>query len=356
MAVIMPQRYDASSLIDFAGRLLVAAGLAPEMSKVTAEILVEGDLLGHSTHGLALLPLYLDEVREGRMSSQGAPRVLADFPAALTWDGMRLPGPWLTSRAIGIALDRAKTLGTATVVIRRSHHIACLASYLRQVAEQGMMIVLACSDPTVSWMAPYGGKKGVISPNPIAAGWPTDKGPVMVDVSQSVVAFGVARRAHVEGRRLPHVWILDSNGNPTDDPGSLMDGKGGTLLPAGGVDHGHKGYALGLLVEALTGSLAGHGRADPGEGWTGTVYVQVLNPALYAGEAAFVRESSWVADACRASPPRGGFERVRLPGEAGLRRREAQLREGVELHASIMPALAECSRKLGIEMVRARVG
>jgi L-lactate dehydrogenase len=86
------------------------------------------------------------------------------------------------------------------------------------------------------------------------------------------------------------------------------------------------------------------------------VYVQVLNPALYAGEAAFVRESSWVADACRASPPRGGFERVRLPGEAGLRRREAQLREGVELHASIMPALAECSRKLGIEMVRARVG
>jgi LDH2 family malate/lactate/ureidoglycolate dehydrogenase len=123
--------------------------------------------------------------------------------------------------------------------------------------------------------------------------------------------------------------------------------KGG-LLPIGGVDHGHKGYALGLLVEALTSGLSGHGRADPNEGWAADVYVQVFDPALYGGREDFLRQTEWVADACRKTAPRPGFDRVRLPGEAGLRRREKQLADGVELYPGIMPALAPWSEKLGV--------
>jgi L-lactate dehydrogenase len=121
--------------------------------------------------------------------------------------------------------------------------------------------------------------------------------------------------------------------------------KPGALLPTGGVDHGHKGYALGLLVEALTGGLAGHGRADPPEGWTATIYLQILDPALFGGTEAFVRETGWVADACKASPPRPGFDRVRLPGEAGLRKREDQLARGVELYPSILTSLEPWMKK-----------
>src|SRR6476620_10850864 len=118
----MPARHPAAALREFAAALFTRAGLETEKAVVSAEVLVEGDLLGHTTHGLALLPQYLAEVEKGSMTKVGQPDVVADFPSALTWDGRRLPGPWLVTRAIDVAVGRAKQAGTCTVVIRRSHH------------------------------------------------------------------------------------------------------------------------------------------------------------------------------------------------------------------------------------------
>src|SRR4051812_39829805 len=108
----MSHRHSAAALTDFARMLLERAGVDAEKSRAVAEVLVEGDLLGHTTHGLALLPAYLDEVGKGSMRKTGEPRVIADFPAAVTWDGGRLPGPWLVRRAIEVAVPRAKQNGT----------------------------------------------------------------------------------------------------------------------------------------------------------------------------------------------------------------------------------------------------
>jgi LDH2 family malate/lactate/ureidoglycolate dehydrogenase len=124
----------------------------------------------------------------------------------------------------------------------------------------------------------------------------------------------------------------------------------GTLLPIGGVDHGHKGYALGLLVEALTSGLAGHGRADAREGWGASVLVQVYQPACFGGAEAFRRQAEHVASACRATPPRPGVERVRLPGESGLRRRAEQLARGVMLYPGIFDSLRPWAEKLGVPL------
>src|SRR5215212_8239284 len=129
----MSSRHPASTLITYARTLLERAGVEPDKAQVVAEILVEGDLLGHTTHGLALLPQYLAELEKGSMTKSGEPRVLSDFPAAIAWDGRRLPGPWLTVKALELAASRAKQNGTCTVSIRRSHHIACLAAYPRRV-------------------------------------------------------------------------------------------------------------------------------------------------------------------------------------------------------------------------------
>jgi L-lactate dehydrogenase len=346
----MSVRHSAASLTAFASALLARTGLDADKAQVVARILTEGDLLGHTTHGLQLLAPYLGELEKGGMTKAGEPAVLADFPAAVTWDGRRLPGPWLVTRAIQLACARARIHGTGTVVIRRSHHLACLAAYLRPVSEQGLMILLSSSDPAAGGVAPHGGRRSLYTPDPIAAAWPAGDTPVILDISTSITTNGLTRRLRAEGRRFPGRWAVDANGEPTDDPARVLAEPPGALLPMGGADHGHKGFALGLMVEALTGGLAGHGRADPDEGWSANVFVQVLDPALFGGREDFIRQTSWLAAACRANPTREGFDRVRLPGEAALARRAAQLAQGVELYPGIMDALAPWAQKLGVAL------
>lgn len=341
-------RYPAAALSAFADALLTQAGLDADKARTVAAILLEGDLLGHDTHGLALLAPYLAEIERGRMRTTGEPEVVADFPAAVTWDGRYLPGPWLTVRALELAATRAEQLGACTVVIRRSHHIACLAAYLQPVADRGLVAVLSCSDPHIRSVAPHGGRSAVFTPNPLAAAWPTRGEPVMLDVSMSITTNGLTNRLAAERRRFPGPWALDARGEPTDDPAAVVAAPGGALLPMGGLDHGHKGYALALLVEALTNGLAGHGRSVPLEGWGATVHVQVYAPALFGGAESFTRETEHLAATCRATPPRAGFARVRLPGEAGLARRAEQLAAGVALHPKILPALAPWAEKLRV--------
>ena len=101
-------------------------------------------------------------------------------------------------------------------------------------------------------------------------------------------------------------------------------------------------------MEALTAGLAGHGRADPREGWGGTVFVQVLDPEAFGGIAAFRRQMDHMVRAAHESKPRPGVERVRLPGEAGMRRLREQRANGVALYPTIMPALLPWAEKLGV--------
>jgi len=107
-------------------------------------------------------------------------------------------------------------------------------------------------------------------------------------------------------------------------------------------------------VEALTAGLAGHGRADPPEPMGASLFLQILDPEAFSGGEAFRRQMGWVAEACLNNPPRAGFEQVRLPGQKGLLRREQQLRDGIELHAAILPALAPWANKFGIALLQPR--
>lgn len=342
--------YSAEALTGFANQLLAAAGLSAPKADAVAQILVEGDLMGHTTHGLALLGPYLGELESGGMRREGEPEVLADAPAAVTWDGRRLPGPWLVLQAMALATERARHCGTGTVVIRRSHHIACLAAYLQRATSQGLLMVLTCSDPNVASVAPFGGLDAVFTPNPISAGIPTPGTPVLIDISTSATTNGLTGRLHREGGRLPAPWVIDGHGQPTDDPGVLFKEPKGTILPLGGVDSGHKGYGLSLLVEALTGGLAGHGRADPKEGWGATVFVQVIDPRAFAGLDAFTRQTGAVTQQCHASRPAREGSAVRTPGEKGLALAKKQREAGVALYPSIMPSLEPWAKKLRVAM------
>jgi LDH2 family malate/lactate/ureidoglycolate dehydrogenase len=133
--------YRMEELLGFATALFRRAGLDSDKAGTVAEILVEGDLLGHTTHGLALAAPYLAALDAGSITRKGDPVVVSDRGGAMCWDGRRLPGPWLVVRAIEQALARFPEHGGAAVAIRESHHIGCLAAYVERATSKDCMVL-----------------------------------------------------------------------------------------------------------------------------------------------------------------------------------------------------------------------
>jgi LDH2 family malate/lactate/ureidoglycolate dehydrogenase len=340
--------YDYEALCAFATALGESVGLPPDRARMQSEILLEADLMGHTTHGLALLPGLLKAIETGAIRAMGEPEVLSDRGSAVFWDANSLPGTWLLSRAITEASARIRTHPVVTFVMRSMSHIGALGAYLRQATERGLMITIMNSDPGMRTVAPAGGMEGQLAPNPLAFGYPTDGDPILIDISTSSVANGWVRRWSAEARRLPGKWLQDADGNVTDDPATLFGNPAGTMLPLGGLELGHKGFALSLMVDAITTGLSGAGRAakSPSEGTP--VFLQLIDPKAFGGEEAFRRETGFLAKACRSSRPRAGVAAVKMPGDTALARRRAQLEKGVELYESIMPALTPWADKFKI--------
>ncbi|HXP96775.1 MAG TPA: Ldh family oxidoreductase [Telmatospirillum sp.] len=343
------ERYDSNAINEFTSALFRHAGLDEEKADSVAKILLSADMMGHVTHGLALVPWYLKEAQSGGMNRTGTPEVISDRGACVTWNGMRLPGAWLTEKAMTLALDRVGTYGTVTVVIADSHHIGALAAYLPRATERGYMALLACSTPSGAKVAPFGGRQAVFTPNPLAAGIPTDGDPILLDISSSITTVNRSKQMAREGQHFPHPWALDAGGEPTDDP-SVVVSQGGTLLPVGGLDHGHKGYSWAILVEALTQGLGGFGRSDHPTGESLSVFLQVIDPTAFGGKAAFTRQTTWLTEACVNCPPRPGVDRVRIPGELALARQRTSRDHGVILSSSIVDGLRPLAVEAGLVM------
>jgi LDH2 family malate/lactate/ureidoglycolate dehydrogenase len=340
--------YAYEALRDFATDLGEKSGLPRDRSTTQAEILLEADLMGHTTHGLALLSGLLKSVESGAIRASGEPEVLSDHGSTVFWEANSLPGTWLLTRAIGEARKRVGSHPVVTFVLQNMSHIAALGAYLHQATDHGLVITIMNSDPGMRTVVPAGGKEGQLAPNPLAFGYPTDGGPVLIDISTSSVANGWVRRWNTQGSRLPGKWLQDVDGNVTDDPAVLFGNPPGTMLPLGGLDLGHKGFALSLMVDALTTGLSGMGRVSKPVGGGTPVFLQLIDPNGFAGVESFNREMSFLAQACRSSRPRAGIAAVRMPGDTALARRCAQLQQGVELYPSIMPDLRTWADRFGI--------
>ena len=348
----MTNRYNTIELISYIEALFSAIGMDPDKSAIVAPLLVEADLMGHTTHGIAQAPAYLSGLQNGLMSGRGDPITVSDRGATITWDGQRISGIWLTAKAIDLAVERAKKYGTATMAIRRSGHIACLAAFLTRATDKGCMIELASSDPSTVSVAPYGGTKAAFTPNPIAIGIPTNRNPILIDISASITTNGLTGRLFSEGKKLPGEWVQDSFGQATNDPAVLFADPPGTILPIGGKEYGHKGYGLALMVEALTQALSGLGRADPPEGWGAAVYLKVTDPTAFAGLDEFKNQTTWLAETCRNNPPADGVENVRLPGDNAFLNKAEALQNGIVLYPGLLQELKKFSDTLKINELK----
>ena len=345
----MSARHPAASLVAFAAALLAKGGLEPEKARAVAEILVEGDLLGHNTHGLAMVPLYLAELAKGTMSKSGEPEVVRQRGVVALWDGGYLPGQYVVARAIDWALPIAKDNGIAAVTVRRSHHIGCLAALALRAVEKGFVALIANSDPAGARVAPYGGTEALFTPDPFAIGYPGTPNPVLVDICASITTTSMTRQKVAEGVPFERPWLLDHEGRATTDPRVLEHTTPrGSLQLIGGLDHGHKGFGLALMVEALSQGLAGHGRLDAPKRWGGNTYLQVIDPELFAGRDEFARLMDHFGERCRSNKPIDPAQPVRMPGDSAARSLAAARRDGITYDEATRAALQRCAHDLGV--------
>lgn len=334
----------------FGAELLHKCGLSKDKATVVAQHLVAADGMGKKTHGMNLLPIYLDAILNGEMNVCGEPTIIADRASMILIDGNYLPGPWLLHFALDRCRNRMLQYGQATAVIRRGFHIGCLSVFLKTATEMGYLILLASSDPGTSSVAPFGSRRAVLSTNPIAFGIPTLDSPILVDFSSSSVSVGAVRQHKTAGEKLKDLCLIDQFGNYTDEASCWDDGVNTAIVPLGGKSFGYKGFGLALGIEALTSGLGGSGRGseDPLAG-SASIFMQLYDPAAFSGKASFESEMSFVANECRRD---GGSEKgfgAMVPGDRSRRTLLVANETGVFLSKGLWEELVKWSLQLDVE-------
>ena len=334
----------------FAASLFAAAGLASDKAAAVSRLLVLTDAMGRGTHGLAQCPAYLDELAGGGMTKDGEPEIVRDTGPTIVWDGRYLPGLWLMEKALQTAFTRIAEHGVVTFAMRRSHHVGCLAALAKYATDRGCYVMLASSGPHTKFVAPFGGRQGLFSPDPFAIGFPAGATPVLFDACASLTTVSMTRAKVAAGQPFDHAWLLDSDGRPTRDP-AVMEGGGprGSLMLLGGMEAGHKGFGLALMVEALTQGLSGFGRRDEPTRWGASVFMQVIAPGAFAGRDAFEAQTAFFADQCRANAPIDPAAPVRLPGDQAARNMAAALEQGIGLPAAAVERMEAWAARLGVK-------
>ncbi|MDQ7841375.1 MAG: Ldh family oxidoreductase [bacterium] len=343
-------RVAASLLREFSITLLMAAGFPHHDASDMAECLLVASLRGVDTHGVTRLPAYIRVVQSGKCPAAADIRVVADAGSAALLDGGGGFGFVPATRAMRIAIEKARAWGIGAVGVRNSGHYGMAACYPLLAVRDGMLgIAVTNSDALVT--AP-GFRGRLVGNNPVALAAPAGDGPPLVlDIASSVASMAKIRRAQAAGECIPAGWGVDASGHPTDDPGAVIDG--GALLPFGG----HKGFGLALFAEVLSGLLTGgpfgkHAHAGLHYGGTkddkcGHFLVAVSVDAFMPADQFAQRMTAWIAE-LKSHPAVDGEDRVRLPGERAYREERRRLAEGIPLSTRDAKELRVLARELRV--------
>ena len=338
---------NESKLKKFCTSIFKKLGMDCEKAKDTSEILVEADMMGHSTHGVRLLPLYIKDIEAGNMNVSGNHNILNDTGSCITIDGVKLPGIWLTKRGLKLSSERAKIHGVSTVLIKNSHHNGALAAYLLPIVEQGLVPIIKCSVPSSATVAPFGGTKALLTPDPMALAFPTNGEPVIIDISASITTNNMIADKIIKNEIFDFNCLLTKDGIPTNDPKEVFENNG-TVMPLGGLEYGHKGFGLALGIEALSQGLSGSGRSRKLKTMNLSIYIQVIDPDAFAGLDAFKNEMSFLYNECINNPPIDKKNKVRMPGQNALLCRRKSIEKGIYLSKETLKSLEEIAKKFDI--------
>jgi LDH2 family malate/lactate/ureidoglycolate dehydrogenase len=294
--------------------ILEALGAGREEAAQAAEVLVEADMRGISTHGCVYVPLIANRVKTGVLDLPTRLQVIKDEDAVVHLDGGNGLGAVAASAAMGRCIEKARTYGVGFTLVRNTNHIGFLAYYSRMAAENGMFGL--CMSNAAASLAPWGGAEPLLGTNPISMAVPTQGAvPIVLDMSSSLVARGKIRQALRRGESIPPGWALDAEGRPTTDPEKALEG---SLVPIGGP----KGYGLAFFVDVLAGILSGS-QYGPflktfhkplGPTGVGAAFLAVDIRRFMPLET-FRSLVGGFADTIRNSRKAAGVERIYLPGE-----------------------------------------
>jgi len=314
--------------------------------------LVLANLNGHDSHGVGMLPRYVDAIAEGGLLPNTAVKVSADIGTLMALDGQHGFGQVVGVQAMELGITRAKTHGSCIFTLAHAHHLGRIGHFAEMAVAQGLVslhFVNVLSRPVV---APFGGGDGRFGTNPCCIGVPmAGAEPFVLDFATSRVAQGKMRVAHNKGERVAEGTLIDEHGRPTDDPGVVVvpqsNGLFGALMTFGE----HKGYGMAVACELLGGALSGggtwHRPADTARTVLNGMLTVLIDPARLGTAQSFAQEATAFVDWLRQSPPGAGFEGVQIAGEPERAYRRERAATGIVVDDQTWQEIVQAGRKVG---------
>ena len=348
------QRFSAGGLSDFVDQALQRMDVPPDDARVTAKMLVEADLMGIESHGVAHLmvhPSYALGFRQGLVNPRPNIRVVHETPSTALVDGDGGLGPVVGYRAMSIAIEKAKDCGTGMVAVTNSRHYGAAGCYALMAVPHDMIGLSTTNSPP--FVAPTFGRGRMLGTNPIAVAVPVARGhPFLLDMATSAAAHGKFEMARKEGKPIPPSWGADEEGNPSTDMTRIMTT--GWLLPLGSTPEAasYKGYDLAMVVDILSGVLPGLGYSlhiDYIKHIVGHFFGAMRIDGFRPPEE-FKAMMSEMLDTFRSTPTVAGEERVLVAGQREFEAREERLAKGIPLHPPVVGMLQRLAEEVGVPM------
>ena len=341
--------FRAAPLTAVVRAIIAAGGSSPREADLVASNLVEANLRGHDSHGVGMVPRYIDALKEGGLAVNAQVGITLDAGAMLTLDGRHGYGQVIGREAMELGSERARRHGVCIVGLAHSHHLGRIGHWAEQCAAEGLVsihFVNVLSRPVV---APFGGRDGRFGTNPFCVGIPragTD--PIVLDFATSKIAQGKTRVAHNKGIALEPGTIIDNLGNPTTDPRYTVIEPLGALLTFGE----HKGSGLALVCELLGGALAGGETAQPVTDGRrrvlNSMFSILVDPRKLGTAENLAREMERFVAHYAASPPVAGLDRVKVAGEPEREHKAERLARGIEVDGVTWNEILVAGAQVGI--------
>jgi len=321
-------------VLDLSYRMLRSSGASHQQAEPTARSIRAAEAEGLRPIGLSYLPTYCDHVHCGKVIGDAVPTVAQPRAATVVVDAhLGFSHPAFEAGAPAL-VEATRACGVGLMAISHSYSAGVLGWFVEHLANHGLVAIMFANSSSL--MAPAGGKRPFFGTNPIAWAAPRAQGaPVVADLSSSAVAWVMVNAAAQEGRDIPLGWAIDADGNPTTDAHAAL---GGSMLPAAG----HKGSALALLVDIMSGGVAGSNFSFEASGFGGMAggppdvgqVLLAIDPAATMGSGHLDR----IETELQALDAEAG---VRLPGDRRLESRVRTADHGVEVPTDLMALLTD---------------